>query len=206
MNLKESFRYQKFLETMMRSAQFSIMDRNHAFKTTRQHLKHKANTDADDFTEVVETEPFTPNDEVIRFMQWIIAERQSLTEAITKAKNSVGFDIDAAVETNKFRQLANGSIQNMLKFKGTKRIEPGKDYKFNVEGNQTQYLYDIETVTTEAFDRERSKEIMRSLIMDADKVSAELDSAMINTQVDYEPKFDVNDTFEDVMLEFANIE
>lgn len=205
MNLKESFRYQKFLEATMRTATLNIMDRGHAFQITKQHLKHKANPDAEDLTEVVEVEPFTPNDEVIRFMKWVVTERQILTEAITKAKNSIGFDIDAAVETNKFRQMASGAIQNMLRYKGSKRIESGKDYKFNVEGNQMQYFYDVETVATEAFDREKSKEIMRSLIIEADKVSAELDSAMINTQVDYEPKFDVNDTFEDVMLEFASI-
>ena len=44
---------------------------------------------------------------------------------------------------------------------------------------------------------------MRSVITDADKVSADIDSAMINTQVDYTPVFDVNDTFEDAMTEFS---
>ena len=37
---------------------------------------------------------------------------------------------------------------------------------------------------------------------EADKASAEIDSAMINSVVDYEPRFDVNETFEDVMAEF----
>ena len=36
----------------------------------------------------------------------------------------------------------------------------------------------------------------------ADKVSAEIDAALINTQVEYEPPFNVNDSFDDVMEEF----
>lgn len=40
------------------------------------------------------------------------------------------------------------------------------------------------------------------MITAADKTSAEIDSAMINTVVDYNPVFDVNDSFEDVMSEF----
>ena len=79
----------------------------------------------------------------------------------------------------------------------TKRVEQGRGYKFNAEGNQMPYLYEIEVSTTEAYDKTEAKQYMRSVIADADKVSADIDSAMINTQVDYTPKFDVNDTFED---------
>ena len=57
--------------------------------------------------------------------------------------------------------------------------------------------------TTEVYDKEGAKQYMRSVITDADKVSADIDSAMINTQVDYAPVFDVNDTFEDAMTEFS---
>ena len=45
---------------------------------------------------------------------------------------------------------------------------------------------------------------MRNLIQDADKTSAEIDAAMINTQVEYDAPFDVNDSFEDVMTEFLS--
>lgn len=84
------------------------------------------------------------------------------------------------------------------------QVERGTDYKFNVEGNQTMYYYDIEVEAKEAFDRSKAKEIMRNLIQDADKTSAEIDAAMINTQVEYDAPFDVNDSFEDVMTEFLS--
>lgn len=203
MNLKESFRYQKFLENLMRSANMSIQSRDHCLKTTKTHLRSKANSDAEDLIEVVECESaFSPNDDVIAFMVWLVDEREKLTTAIGKAKASVGFDIDAAVETNKFRQLLGSSVKGMLRYTPSKRVEQGRDYKFNVEGNQTPYVYDIDVVTEEAYDRTVSKKVMRNMISAADKTSAEIDAAMINTVVEYEPVYDVNESFDDVMAEF----
>ena len=40
---------------------------------------------------------------------------------------------------------------------------------------------------------------MRSLIKEADEVSAKVDAAFVNTEVNFEPRFDVNDSFDDVM-------
>lgn len=202
MNLKESFRYQNFLDMMMRAASASIQQRDHCLKVTKTHLRSKANPDASDVTETVEGEVFFANDDVVAFMAWLVKEREKLTAAIGAAKASIGFDIDAAIETNKFRQTVNGSIKNMLRYTPTKRVEQGRDYKFNVEGNQTPYIYEIEVVSEEAYDKTGAKTLMREMISKADEVSAAIDAAMINTKVDYEPVFDVNETFDDVMTDF----
>ena len=202
MNLKESFRYQNFLDMMMRAASASIQQRDHCLKVTKTHLRSKANPDASDVTETVEGEVFFANDDVVAFMAWLVKEREKLTTAIGAAKASIGFDIDAAIETNKFRQTVNGSIKNMLRYTPTKRVEQGRDYKFNVEGNQTPYIYEIEVVSEEAYDKTGAKTLMREMISKADEVSAAIDAAMINTKVDYEPVFDVNEIFDDVMTDF----
>lgn len=202
MNLKESFRYQNFLDMMMRAASASIQQRDHCLKVTKTHLRSKANPDASDVTETVEGEVFFANDDVVAFMAWLVKEREKLTTAIGAAKASIGFDIDAAIETNKFRQTVNGSIKSMLRYTPTKRVEQGRDYKFNVEGNQTPYIYEIEVVSEEAYDKTGAKTLMREMISKADEVSAAIDAAMINTKVDYEPVFDVNETFDDVMTDF----
>lgn len=204
MNLKESFRYQNFLDMMMRAASASIQQRDHCLKVTKTHLRSKANPDASDVTETVEGEVFFANDDVVAFMAWLVKEREKLTTAIGAAKASIGFDIDAAIETNKFRQTVNGSIKNMLRYTPTKRVEQGRDYKFNVEGNQTPYIYEIEVVSEEAYDKTGAKTLMREMISKADEVSAAIDAAMINTKVDYEPVFDVNETFDDVMTDFLS--
>lgn len=202
MNLKESFRYQNFLNKLMLSGSLSIQSSNHGATVTKRHLKKKANPDAEDVEEKVENGDFYPNDDVIAFMQWLINEREKLTIAIGKAKASIGFDIDAAVETNKFRQVLSSGIKDMLRFTPSKRIEQGCDYKFNVAGDQTPYRYEIEVETQDAFDRDNAKKIMREVISKADTVSSEIDMAMINTTVDYKPPFNVNESFEDIMAEF----
>lgn len=202
MNLKESFRYQNFLENMMSCACSSLTEREHSLTVTKKHLRNKANPEAEDMEEVVDYGEFFRNDDVLSFMLMLVEERSKLTNAIGAAKASIGFDLDAAVETNKFRQSVAQRTKAMLRFTSSKRTERGTDYKFNVEGNQTQYYYDIEVESVEAFDRERAKDVIRSIMSESDKVSAQIDSAMINTVVDYEPPFNVNDSFEDVMTEF----
>ena len=202
MNLKESFRYQSFLENMLGYAGSSLTGREHSLTVTKNHLRKKANAEAEDMMETVDVGEFFKNDDVLKFMTMLVEERSKLTNAIGKAKASIGFDLDAAIETNKFRQTVANRVKTMLRFTASKKTERGTDYKFNVEGNQTQYYYDIEVEANEAFDRSVAKDTMRKLILEADKVSAEIDSAMINAMVEYDAPFNVNDSFEDVMTDF----
>lgn len=203
MNLKESFRYQNYLDGLLKSAQYSLASREHALKTTRNHLRSKANPEAANEIEAVEVEPFFPNDDVIRFMEWLVRERERLSVAINFTKSTLPIDIDAAVETNKFRQRTASSIRNMLQNKASKRVMHGTGHKFNNEGVQSPYYYDIEVVSEEAFDRARSREVMRAMLAKADEVSAAVDEAMVTATVNYEPVYDVNESFEDVMESFT---
>lgn len=203
MNLKESFRYQNFLDTMLRCAANSVTSREHCLTVTKTHLCSKANPDVADVVETVEVEPFYKNDDVLAFMQLLVNEKSLLTQKISEAKASItGLNLDAAIESNKFRQQLSNTIKSMMRNTPRKTIEQGRDYKFNVEGNQVMYYYDIEVESVDAYDRANAKDIMRDMIATADTNSTLIDAALINTQVDYEPKFDVNDSFEDVMEAF----
>lgn len=202
MNLKESFRYQNYLDGLMSSAGSSITNLEHCLSVTKTHFRSKANSEAEDVTEVVDYGEFYANDDVLKLMLFLIGEREKLTSAIDRAKAGIGFDIDAAIETNKFRQCVAGRIKMMLHYMASKKTERGSDYAFNVDRNQMQYYYDIEVVSTEAFDRGAAKKTMRDLLAQADKTSAEIDAAMINTVVEYVAPFNVNDSFEDVMEAF----
>lgn len=210
MNLKESFRYQRFLDSLMYESTSSLNSYANCFQVQKTHLRGKANPELNQpgleaEVEIVESDRKYTNDNVMRFMRWLVSEKEKLSNAIGKAKASIPFDIDAAVEVNKYRQRINSSIRNMLKKTPGNKTETGVDYKFNMEGNQVPYHYEIEVTYTDAFDREWAKKIVREIISDADTVSSEIDAAMINTEVEYEPKFDVNETFEDVMVEFVKL-
>lgn len=205
MVLKEAFRFQKFLDGLFQSAQYSISDKSHALTVTKTHLRSLANAEAEDKVEIIDNGVFCANDDVIAFMQFLIQEKFALSCAIGKAKASIEFDIDAAVETNKYRQNLRNSVNGMLRNVASKKIERGTDYKFNVEGNQMQYAYDVEVDYTEAFNRNAAKIIIRGVITEADKISRAIDSAMIDTDVEYTSIFDVNDSFEDAMEIYLSI-
>ena len=203
MNLKESFRYQNYLDRLMTEASSSLIMRDHCIETVKKHLKSEANPDAADKEEIVAREEFFKNDHVMALMLWLVDERQKLTEAINCAKDTLDFDLDAAIESNKFRQTVSSAIKTMLRHTPTTRTATERDYKFNVEGNQTPYVYNVEIKEADGYDRAAAKRLLRDIVITADKNSADVDAAMVNTRVEYEPRFDVNDSFEDVMASFV---
>ena len=205
MNLKESFRYLNFLDKMLESARMSVNDPSHCLKTTRTHLKKAVNSEAENVVEVVEVDDYFKTDTVIKFMTYLIQIRQSLTEAIGAAKRDIRFDIDAAIATNKYRQSVCSTLRYVQKYTPSKKIERATDYKFNVEGNQVAYYYDVEVNKELSYDRNTAKKTMKDIIKEADETSARIDAAMISTMVDFAEPFDVNDTFEDVMNEFIDM-
>ena len=207
MNMKEAFRYQAFLSTLMAEATNALTKPDVALNTVRTHLMSKANPDAEDVVESAEAaEPQMDPDKILEFITQLITERGKLSRAVSKAKAALiesGTDIDADTEVNKFRQVAARSTQTMLQMKPSKRVERGISHKFNAEGVQNPYHYDIDVTTTERFTRASAKVIRLNLLADADKTSAGIDSTMITTQVDYEAPWGVNESFEDIFAAFV---
>lgn len=206
MNLKEAFRYQNFLDRMFSAAALSIQKRDHCLTQTRNHLCSKVNPDANDFEEEVKVEEeFFANDDVIKAMLFMIGEKEKLTIAINNAKKSIELDIDAAVAVNKYRQQLNSAVAFMMRFKPCNRVETEIGHKFNVAGDPVDYKYDVEVTNVEAYDRDAAKKAVKEIISEADKTSSEIDAAKVNTKVEYAPVFDVNDSFDDVMNAFLNM-
>lgn len=207
MNLKEAFRYQNFLDRIFGAACVSIEKRDHCLTQTRNHLYNKVNPDMENVKEEVKTEEdFFANDDVIQAMLFLIEEKEKLSIAINKAKESIDMDIDAAVSVNKYRQLFNKSVAFMMRLNPCTRIETGIAQKFNSTGDPVDYKYDVEVTSVEAYDRKAAKKIMKKVISEADKTSAAIDFVKVNTTVDYTPVFDVNDSFEDVMNTFLEMQ
>ena len=206
MNLKEAFRYQNFLDRMFGAAALSIQKRDHCLTQTRKHLCSKVNPEANDFEEEVKVEEeFFANDDVIKAMLFMIGEKEKLTIAINNAKKSIGLDIDAALAVNKYRQQFNSAVAFMMRFKPCNRVETEIGHKFNVAGDPVDYKYDVEVTSVESYDKDAAKKAMKEIISEADKTSSEIDAAKVNTKVEYTPVLDVNDSFEDVMNAFLNM-
>ena len=203
MNLKEAFRYQNKLQRLMDEAEGILMREKNVTKVENTALLHKVNPEAEDETtlEMPETEYAGQITEIAVFLMYLLGERERLSCAIRTAKQGMGMDFDGEVSLNAKRQEIAGIFRRMSEIRSSENLYPGAGvgYKFNAEGNQVSYRCDLKKVTTINFDRNKVRSYTAFLNRKADQISAELDKCMVNTEVSYEPPFDVNDTFAEVL-------
>jgi hypothetical protein len=203
MNLKESYRYANYLDNLLITAHQYLSNRGFVTTTIEEHLRSKANNEASD--EVITAQKpydvdFTPND-VIDFAVKVIKEKESLQDAIAKAKAGTEINIDNAISMNKKKQQFVYALNNIVDIKPSEKQKQGSDYKFNFQdGNQIRYYYNVIEKTSIQFDRNDVKGLIKKISKECDEVSAKLDAIEINTAVNFEPTYDVNDKFEDVVL------
>lgn len=201
MILKEAYRYMNYLDSLLDSARI-YLENPHFITTTKQtHYRTKVNPAAQDETTQL-AKPFdavfTPM-QLVDFVVKILEEKENLSAAIATAKKTTPIDMDHAVAMNKKRQEFVKILNSMNYIKGSERVVQGSAYKFNQEGNQTNYFYDIEEVRTIDFDRNDVKGLIKKYTKVCDEISAQLDMLLITTKVQYEPKWDINDTLDDLI-------
>ena len=203
MNLKEAFRYQNKLLHLMDEAQGMLAREKNVTRVENTALRHKVHSEAEDETtvEVADSEYADQITEIAVLLMFLLAERERLTYAIRKAKQEMDMDFDGEVSLNARRQEIAEIFRHMAQIRSSEKIYAGGGvgYKFNAEGNQVSYRCDLKKVTTINFDRNKVRNYVAGLNKKADRVSADLDRCMVNTQVDYEGPFDVNDSFAEVL-------
>ena len=202
MNLKESYRYANYLDRLLITADTYL--RNKGFVTTieQNHMRSKANPDAQD--EKIEVQKpydvdFTPND-IIDFVVKVIKEKESLFSAIADAKTRTEINIDNAIAMNKKKQSFVNTLNSIVSIKPSETQSMGKDYKFDINNEQKPYSYQIISKTSIDFDRNSVKGLIKKYNKECDEISSKLDEIEITTQVDFTPLFDVNDSFEDLVV------
>lgn len=200
MNLKESFRYQKYLDMLMNEAVCTARAKQLNVDVKKVHHYNKVDPNTQDMEEEIERDKEYTGFDILKLTTALIEEKHALTAAINEAKRLIGFDMDAAIERNKYRFNEIQAMQAILRCSTRKVVESGRAYKFNIEGNQVPYIYDIDVYESENYDRAAIKKEIRDVSAAADEASAMIDAAMVNVVVDHTPKFDVNEPFEDIML------
>ena len=202
MNLKESYRYANYLDGLLNTAYSYLRNKGFVTTTKQNHLRSKANAEALD--EVVDVPKqydvdFTPNS-LIDFVVKVLNEKESLVNAIADAKSKTEINIDNAISMNKKKQEFVNVLNSLASIKPGERQKNGSDYKFNAEGNQVQYCYTVLETTSIDFDRNDVRALSKKYLKETDDISSKLDAIEINTILDFEPKFDVNSTFEEAVL------
>jgi len=209
MNLKEAFRFQNKLQSLMEDAQSILGSDRNITKVQNTYLRKKVMAEAEDETtmDLPSTEYSEKITEVATFLMHLLEEREKLSAAIHKTK--AGLDLpaglDGEVGLNSKRQEIANLLRRMAGLRASETLISGggTGYRFNNEGNQVSYRCDVKRVVTINFDRNKIRKMCSDLSRKSDDISASLDAALVNAQVDYAAPFDVNDTFADVFEAFA---
>jgi len=206
MNLKEAFQAQNKIEDLFQTLENYLNDEENVTVTKEKHLRSKSANESDEELDVTKLErKIYDTNEAIKFFLYLIGEREKISAAIRAAKISMAFDLDSAVDVNKKRHAAIEVLRNLrqLKSSGILKKNFGTGYVFNNEGNQTAYKYDVEVVTTIDFDRNKIRTAVENLQRQADEISNKIDSAVINTQVDYQLPFDLHANLSEILEDFS---
>lgn len=164
-------------------------------------MRSKANSEAEN--EIIELQKpydvdFTPNN-IVDFVVKVIDEKEKLSAAIAKAKVETEINIDNAIAMNKKKQAFVSVLNGMANIKASETQITGRDYKFDINGEQKPYTYNVTEITSIDFDRESVKGLIKKYSKACDDISSKLDEIEITTVVDYAPLFDIRDTFEDLV-------
>lgn len=203
MNLKEAFRFQNKIQALMTEAQAILGKERNITRVQKTTLQSKVVPGAEDVvvTEVPETEFEDHITDIAALLMFLLNEREKLSYAVRDAKKGMDIDFDGEVSLNAKRQEVAGIFRKMNEIRNSEvtLAGGGTGYKFNSDGNQVSFRCDLKRVVTINFDRNKTRSFANGLSKKADQISAELDKAMVNTEVAYEAPFDVNDTFAEVL-------
>ena len=208
MNIKEAFRYQNAVSQWLSELTVYFDNDDNVTRITEQHMKSKANPSAMDETvnKLSLREYQYSVDSIIDCLMTLIEEKENVSGAIFFAKRNCGFDLDGFVAVNRARQSVSSLLRRISLIKPQTLQSLGGDYKFNEEGNQVKYYYPVYTSREPDFDTERARMLAKELIQKADASSAQHDKVMIETEVNFVPRFDVNDTIDAILMQFCSQE
>ena len=201
MNLKESYRYANYLDGLLNTAYFYLRNKGFVTTTVEEHLRKQSNPDVENETIEVQKPfdvEFLPND-VIDFVVKVIEEKEKLSESIAKAKGTTDINIDNAIAMNKKKQGFVSVLNGIADIKPSETKTIAKGYKFDINGEQKPYVYDVNRKTSIDFDRTDVRNLIKKYLKETDEISAKLDLIEITTQVDFVPKWDINEKFEELV-------
>ena len=207
-SLKKSFEYQNYLDELQRCAT-NLLGSNFMVTVNRHHFINAVNHEAEDKVETIEDSKkseysfITPN-QLVGFAQYIMNERTRLSAAIATAKHN-GSDYDLLIAQNSERRKMLFTFEQLISIKGGERKSKWTAYKFNVDGEQTSYEYDIKDVTTIDFDRNNVKAIVSKLRKECQYVSEKLDHILVMREVDFESIFEIGDYFEEAVTKYLTV-
>lgn len=216
LSLKESFRQLNFLEKNISTLSRSLSNTSNAITIKEIHQKSKVNSDAIDETIDMTAERTYPEASIVDIaflVKQLVDQKLKLSLEIEDAKrnlilewkeDNVNLTLDSAIEyAKKSRELAN-NLKSLVDIKSSEGKKTGSAYKFNVEGNQVSYKYEILTTNTIDFNRNNVNDLYKKLLNKADILSTQIESSMLQNIVEFVPLYDIHDSTAEIVEEYLS--
>lgn len=215
MNLKDAARYGKFLNDMIYMAQTTATSKDYTRKITEIHNKSKFNIEAQDETvEIIPQDKLNiKSNDLVYLAKDLINEKLNLSMSIAKYKSKLTIDwkeddkklsLDEAISYNKQLRSLISTCDSLDRIKSIEDKTREYGYKFNVEGNQVSYQYEVLIKREVDFDKKVVHNLSKSLKNKTDKISSLIDQAMSKDVIDFTPNFDINDSFEEIVEKYIS--
>lgn len=199
MNLRESFQYMNFLDEKLEQIEWILRDTKNVVTIKETHLKAAVNPVFIDEEKEIKPDLEYTAIELIDFMDKVMQEKAELSRAIYEAKNKAEINIDHAISMNKAKQKQAIVLKRLIDLKAKEKEKRETAYMINNEGNQVPFYYTVKEVTTINYDRNKIKRIYKAIKNECEEMSTLIDKTQINTEVIFEPKWDISDTLEDML-------
>jgi len=212
-SLKESFRTLVYIDKTISSLTSYLSNKNNSISVIEQHLKEKSNPEAQNEeldTTTIREYPDASTVDIINLVQNLIAEKTKLEISVELAKRDIviqtkdnnNLSLDSAISNAKqSRNLAN-VLNNLINIKTDEKKTVGTGFKFNQEGNETSYRYDVVVTKTINFDRNIVSDNYKQLLEKADKLSISIEKSMMEEIVGYEFPYSIHDSTADIVNKY----
>ena len=199
MNLRESFQYMNFLDGKLEEIEWKLRDTKNVVTIKETHMKSASNPNFQDEDKVIEPDIEFEAVQLIDFMDVIMKEKTELSMAIHEAKNKAEVNLDHAISLNKAKQKQAIILKRLIDLKTKEEERRETAYMINNEGNQVPFYYPVKRVATINYDRNKVKARYKAIKKECDEMSTLIDKIQINTEVVFDPKWDVFYTLEDML-------
>ena len=199
MNLRESFQYMNFLDGKLEEIEWKLRDTKNVVTIKETHMKSASNPNFQDEDKTIEPDIEFEAVQLIDFMDVIMKEKTELSKAIYEAKNKAEVNLDHAISLNKAKQKQAIILKRLIDLKTKEEERRETAYMINNEGNQVPFYYPVKRVATINYDRNKVKKRYKAIKKECDEMSTLIDKIQINTEVVFDPKWDVSDTLEDML-------
>ena len=202
--LKKSFELQNYMKGLLNSALSALASTDNITITKQEHMRKKSYENGEDETI---TKPKRPDFsyevmELVDFTCDVQNAMDKLTAVINNAKHSGTKDYDGMIAINNRKRTLLNRLNTMAAIKPSEVIKFGQGWKFNGDGNQVSYSYDIKETTTIDFDRNAVKAIISRIRKELDETSADIDLMQLETMVDFDTIYEIGDSLEDAVEKY----